>query len=181
MASSDITPELVALLTTMNTLLPFEIVSKILVYIKAWSCNYSVIPTHVSKPQVVWGGEAMVLSTKPLSHHDISTLCRITFFFTSKDQGWSSYPRQQGIYDASWTWWEAVRPSPQDCERISGAQPDRRGPRRRRVGDTSARRYELQRNGHAGRDMAEYTINLDKWHDHHHFGDLCENDAYTIP
>lgn len=32
---------------------------------------------------------------------------KVEIHITSHDQGWSSYPRDHGTYNASWTWFEA--------------------------------------------------------------------------
>jgi hypothetical protein len=177
MADSDSSSELGALLTAINNHLPFEIVSKILDYAEFWYCDQSVTLPHLphqSPRHIVgsehWGGSkvgAAILTSRPLSHQDISMLRRVTFSFRSKDQGWSSYRDQQGTYDGSWTWWEAGLLSSQERIQLS---------------DTSsvARTYHLQRNRHAGKEMEDYTITLDKWHGHELFEDLCTDDSIVL-
>ena len=182
-----ITPELRSLFTAMNTLLPFEIVTKILDYAEFWYCDFSVTLPLQSPPLVVSSfragaaglsvkSEALLLSSPPLSTQDISTLRRVAISFTSKDQGWSSYPGSHGTYEASWTWFDVALFSPAEM----GGRPTRGALHDEPACGLMPKRYRLQCNRHAGKKMESYNLNLDKSHGHQLFEDLSENDSIAL-
>lgn len=91
-------------------------------------------------------GHYNLVSTPPL--RDISKIKRIVFSFTSKDQGWSSFPRDHGTYKNTWSWFEAVlEPEGLTADELA----------------LTAHRpkcFELQRNRHAGQAPEKYEIEM---------------------
>ena len=120
--------------------------------------------------------EVLLLFSRPLNYYDISTLRRVTISFTSKDQGWGSYSESHGTYEASWTWFNIALLSPAETERrwARGPLPDES------TCGLAPRSYRLQYNRHAGEEMEDYTIILDKSQGHRFFEDLSENDSIAL-
>lgn len=100
-------------LSTRKHPIPNEIILQILDYPSRW------IPTSIihacvasDKPLFRVGsnfqnqGEQQILATSPFSQLEAQQIRSVVFVFTSKDQGWSSYPHQHGTYDGSCTWLE---------------------------------------------------------------------------
>ncbi|KAA6407987.1 MAG: hypothetical protein FRX48_08338 [Lasallia pustulata] len=59
-----------------------------------------------------FSGDKIILATPPLTQATIRRIRKITITWLSKDQGWSSYPEQQGTYDGSWTYFDvALQPA----------------------------------------------------------------------
>jgi hypothetical protein len=174
MASSDISPELDRLLTAMNNLLPFEIVSKILDYAELWYCDHSVTvprppPRSPRYPglRVTLGpnSKGVLLMSRSLSHQDISMLRRITFSFAPRGGKW---------HDKSLNGWMAGLISSQERSQLSGLAPSNRAHFR------VARNYPLQKIRGADQETEEHNITLDKWHGHQLFEDLCTNDSIVL-
>ena len=91
--------------------------------------------------------EEAILLTRAFSDQDILTLERVIFTFSSRDQGWSSYPKYHGTYDQSYTWIEA------------GAW------RRHDHATVADGRWELHRNRHAGGEPEDYRIEFGRDHE----------------
>ena len=100
-----------------------------------------------------------IVSTGKLSDHDILALDHVIFTFRSCDQGWSSYPRPPGTYDASWTWLEM-------------------GITRDQYTDTFLGRWKLQRNRHTGEVPEDYRAEISK--EHRLFTDLSKGDKIAL-
>ena len=101
------------------------------------------------------GDEQPILVTRPLWNSDIRFLEHVVFTFSSCDQGWSSYPEHHGTYDQSYTWMEAGICRQDDEVSV-------------------CRRFELQRNRHAGGHPEDYRVEIGK--DHGLFTLLCDGE-----
>ena len=100
------------------------------------------------------GAGTIYLETQPIQTSMRYSVRRIVFEVRSKDQGWSSYPRQHGTYDGSWTWFGVTKSQhPKNEMRTRGVN--------RQQESTS---ILLFRNIHAGRQVQTHTI---EWTDRH--------------
>ena len=109
-----------------------------------------------------------VVQTDALHTKDLPLIRRITFTWTSKDQGWSSQPVDRGIFRNSWTWF--------DVEIMHDG-------RKRTVADGEGGElhehvYSTQRNRHASRDWETYCVDLDVGHQI--FVDLQDGDNVVL-
>lgn len=100
-------------LSTRKHPIPNEIILQILDYPSRW-IRTTIIHARVAsdKPFIRVGcnlqnqGEQQILATNPLSQLEAQQIRSVVFVFTSRDQGWSSYPHQHRTYDGSCTWLE---------------------------------------------------------------------------
>jgi len=79
------------------------------------------------------------LTSKPIPHG--KKLAKVVITIVSKDQGWSSYPMDDGTYRNSWTWFELSVGSPSEA-------PGEKW------------RGEVVRNLHAHGEFKEHTIKI---------------------
>ena len=144
--------------TPFRPALPAELILQILDQPSRWVCSFQkAIPnsnqTEARPFRVPAGrngqpGVQVLLSTPAVTEDQLSGLRRIVFTFTSKDQGWSSYPEDYNTYRNTWSWFEVgVRPTNEtESDPTRGFRPD------------EYQRYELQRNRHAGKEPESYRI-----------------------
>ena len=131
--------------------LPVELVLQILSHPSRWLLTTTV---YLSVPARVPSSEAerAIVHTPPISPHQLPLIRRLVFTFRSKDQGWSSYGEDHGSYRNSWTWFEA------GLRKLAGEE-NALSPM-----DQPERRYRLQCNRHAGREVEDYRFELEKDH-----------------
>ena len=155
--------------TPKRKALPAELILQILEHPTRWVCTYATAFPDPEAPEsrairVPAGFDnrqaniQVVLSTEPLAPAEIGRLRSVVFTFTSKDQGWSSYPDHHGTYENTWSWFEAgLRPQTRGGHGTTarGEGGDERG---EEVGRYE--RFHLQRNRHAGREQESYRIEL---------------------
>ncbi|KDQ58106.1 hypothetical protein JAAARDRAFT_193566 [Jaapia argillacea MUCL 33604] len=84
---------------TLLRLLPIELVDPILHEAQYYSVLHASDPTETS----LSGTTNRVLRSPPI-HKPVK---KIVIKVEAHDQGWSSYPEDQGTYRGSWTWFEA--------------------------------------------------------------------------
>lgn len=66
---------------------------------------YAVGVARMAEPKVVVAaGQKRIVEIK-LSKHHRQNLVGLAVKITGHDQGWSSYPADQGTYNNSWTWY----------------------------------------------------------------------------
>lgn len=149
--------------------LPPEMIMLILTDPSRWillnseSFELASSPSRPGQARVIhWQGtdREPILSTRVLLQRDAIAAVGAIFTFRSQDQGWSSDNRMHhGTYDHSWTWMEASIIRDTDVE-------------------LSEKRWELQRNRHAGREAENYRIELEK--DHEMLTFLREGDKIAL-
>lgn len=101
-------------------------------------------------------GEQQILATNPLSQPEVPRIRSVVYTFTSRDQGWSSFPTQHDTYEGSFTWFEASLTRPLAPDLVESERQDLL-----QLKATKERtRYELQRNRHAGRHPETYRHEL---------------------
>lgn len=147
--------------------LPPELIFQILALPSRWlllSSHSLCAPTSISSTE----GERVVVGTPPLRAGHLSLMRKITFKFTSKDQGWSSFPEDLGTFRNSWTWFEVgiihngqKKSIDQDGE-----------------ANLPERVYFLQRNKHAWDELESYCVEFEAGHQL--FADLQEGDAVVL-
>lgn len=132
--------------------LPTELILQILNHPTRWYCAINIVFPNSSTSSPIRlpasRGRLTLVSTPPLL--DIPNIKRIVFSFTSKDQGWSSYPSDHGSYDNTWSWFEALLDPKADT---AGALT---------LTDDPPRCFELQRNRHAGQVPETYEIEVEE-------------------
>lgn len=117
-----------------TTPLPPETLMQVMDFAGFW------LDTRVSSSRVVGVSHRseVLVRTAPMPAARLRRLRRLMFEFTSKDQGWSSYPETQGTFDGSWTWFEAHVQYPAETgQRVV---------------------FQLQRNRHAGERYEDYDL-----------------------
>lgn len=130
--------------------LPPELILQILAHPTRWLLTHS----GSAGPIRVVNKDLPIVTLRPFTTEEIQTLQRIVFRFRSKDQGFSWDTPNHGTYGGSWTWFEAVV--------RSGDNHDSDGPASHSAGeDKVKKRFELQRNRHAGTRMENYEIVFD--------------------
>lgn len=148
--------------------LPNEIILQILDHPTRWIPVHSVSLRVASpneplrcKSQGPQRGDWQILCTDPIDARVAAKIKTIVYSFTSKDQGWSSYPEQHGTFEGSCTFLEAglTRFEVKDAggEELARQQSLRV--------EKESERYELHRNRHAGREPEEYRIGLGEDHE----------------
>ncbi|KAL8962117.1 MAG: hypothetical protein Q9193_001437 [Seirophora villosa] len=126
--------------------LPPEIILQILAHPTRWLLGRSQSSTHI----LVSEQQKPIITLPPFSAEDLHWLRRVVFRFRSRDQGYSWDSPNHGTYNASWTWFEAVVPEQrEDGVGAADVPPDSDGVRKR---------WELQRNRHAGTQFEDYEI-----------------------
>lgn len=98
-----------------------------------------------------------IISLPRFATSDLNSLRQIVFRFRSRDQGWSWDRQNHGTYGGSWTWFEAVVREQHHVEGASTETPRVRPDTIRYV----RRKWELQRNRHAGTEFEDYKVVFD--------------------
>ncbi|KAL9104684.1 MAG: hypothetical protein Q9163_000427 [Psora crenata] len=153
--------------TPKKPALPLELILQILEHRSRWVCTYATafpeqgaagnLPIRVSAGHGL--NMQVILSTPPLSSNEIARARSVVFTFTSKDQGWSSYPSHFGTYENTWTWFEAglrTQPITEHDPSAGNGATNEQG----RKPEYGYERFILQRNRHAGRVPESYRVEL---------------------
>ncbi|KAL8780401.1 MAG: hypothetical protein Q9213_006486 [Squamulea squamosa] len=128
--------------------LPPELILQILAHPSRWLLSDSV---SMRTPKTVSANDIPIVTLPPFTFAKVNLLRRITFRFRSKDQGWSWDTENHGTYAGSWTWFEAVVPGG-EIDMSNSDDSDDEG-----TGQVK-KRFELQRNRHAGSQYEDYEI-----------------------
>ncbi|KAL9638966.1 MAG: hypothetical protein Q9204_001293 [Flavoplaca sp. TL-2023a] len=133
--------------TPTRPALPPELILQVLAHPTRW------LLTHVGSTGFlrVANRDLPIITLRPFTTEEIKTLRRIIFRFRSKDQGHSWDHMNHGTYDGSWTWFEAVVQNGKAC---GPDGPDLHGA----LEDQVRKKFELQRNRHAGRWFENYEV-----------------------
>lgn len=153
--------------TEKRSRLPPELIFQIIALPSRWlllSSHSLSAPTSISSRE----GERVVVRTPLLRAGHISLIRKIVFKFTSKDQGWSSFPEDLGTFRNSWTWFEVgIIHNDQKKSIDQGGEAK-----------LSERVYFSQRNKHAWEELESYCIEFEAGHQM--FADLQEGDAVVL-
>ncbi|KAL8998561.1 MAG: hypothetical protein Q9169_002401 [Polycauliona sp. 2 TL-2023] len=123
--------------------LPPELILQILTHPTRWLSSHSELPYPIN----VENKDLPIITLPPFTTAKIKMLRRILFSFRSRDQGFSGTRLNYGTYNASWTWFEAVvRSGGNDAPVDTGETHKVR------------KKFELQRNRHAGLRFENYDI-----------------------
>ncbi|KAL8662530.1 MAG: hypothetical protein Q9202_004675 [Teloschistes flavicans] len=97
----------------------------------------------------------------PFSAEQVTRLRRIIFRVRSQDQGFSWDRQNHGTFAGSWTWFEAIvrKSDERDRNPRITLMEHHRGPPN---DDHVKKRFELQRNRHAGTQLEDYEIVFDE-------------------
>ena len=145
--------------------LPPELIYQILASPSRWI----LLSSHsLSAPTSIGTGERIVVGTSPFDVTQIPLIREIVFTFTSKDQGWSSFPEDRGTFRNSWTWFE-IGIVHDGKKKLTSKESD---------GGFSERIYYSQRNKHAWRDWESYCIRFNE--DNELIADLEAGDAVVL-
>ena len=147
--------------------LPAELVLQILALPSRWILHSSfslAAGSSVSSDE----GERMVVSTPSLQTEDIFLTRKVVVTFTSKDQGWSSYRKDQGTFRNSWTWFQIGLARNNQKKLVADES----------TGEMCERVYWKQPNKHAWPEWESYCIVLELGH--RIFEDLEEGDALVL-
>ncbi|MCJ1229228.1 hypothetical protein MMC12_005893 [Toensbergia leucococca] len=176
--------------------LPPELAIKIVDYAEKWSSVFatSLDTQDFQVPDVTdeGRGDKIVLSSPELTPKKISSIRKIVFKFTSKDQGRSWY---SGNYGYVWTWFDAVllNDSPPifskdesfgatvqvDVKKAEDSNEYKHLPLGDRYHNGRApRKYRVAHNKHTGCRWENYTIELYKGHDI--YDDMVEGDRLVL-
>ncbi|KAL9041004.1 MAG: hypothetical protein Q9180_001558 [Flavoplaca navasiana] len=133
--------------TATRPALPPELILQILAHPTRW------LLTHVGTANAVRvsNKDLPIVTLRPFTTEEIKSLRRIIFRFRSKDQGHSWDRVNHGTYGGSWTWFEAVVRKGKAC---GPNGPDLHGA----LEDKVRKKFELQRNRHAGMSFEDYEI-----------------------
>jgi len=89
--------------TALRHFLPLELVDKVLHTAEYYPRLTSILPAHhFDNPLTVSDGRRQVVVSPPVHRPDI--IASVLIQTESHDQGWSSYPQDQGTFRNSWTW-----------------------------------------------------------------------------
>ena len=87
----------------LRNFLPVEVADKILHIAEYYPRLTSVLPSHhFENPLTVSDGRRQVVVSPPIQRPD--AISRVIIQTESHDQGWSSFPQDQGTSRNSWTW-----------------------------------------------------------------------------
>jgi hypothetical protein len=104
--SNQYTPSRADVIATRSILfrhLPLELVEKILDDAQYYPHSVFATTTHqFNYPLAVRDGRSLAIQTSPIV--DTEFISRVVIRTESHDQGWSSYPQDQGTFNNSWTW-----------------------------------------------------------------------------
>lgn len=105
-SSNQYTPSRADVIATRSIFLrhfPLELVEIILDAGEYYPHNIFAMPArHFNHPLAVREGRLRVMLTSPIV--DSEFISRVVIQTESHDQGWSSYPQDQGTFNNSWTW-----------------------------------------------------------------------------
>jgi len=109
-SSNPYTPSRADVIATRSTLLrrfPLELVEIILDAAKYYPHSVFALPAHhFNHPLAIRDGRSQAMLTLPIV--DSEFISRVVIRTESHDQGWSSYPQDQGTFNNSWTWLDLV-------------------------------------------------------------------------
>ena len=145
--------------------LPPELIYQVLSSPSRWI----LLSSHsLSAPTTISKGEKIVAGTSRFDTTQISLIREIVFTFTSKDQGWSSFPQDRGTFRNSWTWFEI------------GILRDGKKKLTNKGSDAGISEgvYYSQRNKHAWGEWESYCIRFNE--DHELIVDLEDGDAVVL-
>ncbi|KAL8734365.1 MAG: hypothetical protein Q9166_001563 [cf. Caloplaca sp. 2 TL-2023] len=130
--------------------LPPELILQILAHPTRWLLihNVGTLPTNVSEE------DRPIITLPPFTAEEVNLVRRIVFRFRSMDQGYSWDRDNHGTYAGSWTWFEAVVKKGRDVGVNSDNSDDG-------IEDHVKKKFELQRNRHAGSQPEDYAIIFD--------------------
>jgi hypothetical protein len=95
--------DVVATRAVLRNFLPLDITDIILNIAEYYPRLISVLPPHhLDNPLTVSEGRRQVVVSPPIQRPD--SISRVLIQTESHDQGWSSYPQDQGTFRNSWTW-----------------------------------------------------------------------------
>jgi hypothetical protein len=104
--SNQYTPSRADVIATRSILIrhfPLELVEKILDDAQYYPHSVFAMPTrHFNHPLKVRGGRLLAIQTEPIV--DTEFISRVVIRTESHDQGLSSYRKDQGTFNNSWTW-----------------------------------------------------------------------------
>lgn len=112
----------------LSRIMPAEIVARIIEDAQGWKVSkYScagVVHGHPADPfsenttcpRFVQDDSVSILYTDKIDGSLITPLRRVVVQTISKDQGWSSYPRDHGTHNNSWTWFDIALVRNEDGE-----------------------------------------------------------------
>ncbi|KAH8994323.1 hypothetical protein EDB86DRAFT_3078179 [Lactarius hatsudake] len=107
-SSNRYTPSRADVIATRSIFLrhfPLELVDIILAAADYYPHDVSAMPRrHFNHPLAVREGRFQTMLTSPIV--DSEFISHVVIRTESHDQGWSSYPRDQGSFNNSWTWLE---------------------------------------------------------------------------
>ncbi|KAI4171552.1 MAG: hypothetical protein LQ343_004144 [Gyalolechia ehrenbergii] len=133
--------------------LPPEIILQILSHPTRWLLTHSKSTYDID----VSDQEIPIITLPPVTTNEIQLLRRLIFRFRSKDQGFSWDRQNHGTYGGSWTWFEAVLTGDRDVN-VSGSQAVTHDNPRNASDLNVRKKWELQRNRHAGTQFEDYEI-----------------------
>ncbi|KAL8735265.1 MAG: hypothetical protein Q9181_002877 [Wetmoreana brouardii] len=128
--------------------LPLEIILQVIDHPTRW------IQTHYATSQRVHvtQAERPIILLPSFKACEIKLLRRIVFRFRSRDQGYSWDERNHGTFAGSWTWFEAVVRKADD----RNENPMGRDNHGVANDENVKKKFELQRNRHAGTELEDY-------------------------
>ncbi|KAL8702159.1 MAG: hypothetical protein Q9201_004551 [Fulgogasparrea decipioides] len=130
--------------------LPLEIILQVIDHPTRWIRAHYAASQRVHVTQA----ERPIILLPRFTAREIKLLRRLVFRIRSRDQGWSWDRRNHGTFAGSCTWFEAVvRKADEHDEDPSGR--DNHGVAN---DETVKKKFELQRNRHAGTEFEDYEI-----------------------
>lgn len=66
---------------------------------------YATLSTVMTQTREIRDGRELCVQSRALTQEMLSTLLRVHVVVRGHDQGWSSYPQDQGSKRNSWTWY----------------------------------------------------------------------------
>ena len=95
--------EVLAARSILSFHFPMELVEIILDAAQYYPHSFSAMPRHhFNHPLTVRDGRHQAMLTSPIVESEF--ISRVVIRTESHDQGWSSYPQDQGTFNNSWTW-----------------------------------------------------------------------------
>lgn len=95
--------DVLAARSVLSTHFPMELVEIILDAAQYYPHSFSAMPRHhFNHPLTVRDGRHQAMLSSPIV--DSEFISRVVIRTESHDQGWSSYPQDQGTFNNSWTW-----------------------------------------------------------------------------
>ncbi|KAL8781497.1 MAG: hypothetical protein Q9194_000371 [Teloschistes cf. exilis] len=135
--------------------LPLEIIFQILAHPTRW------VQTHhaASPPVRVSDAQRPIVLLGPFTAEQVTRMRQILFRVRSKDQGFSWDRQNHGTFAGSWTWFEAIvrKADEHDQDSRPTLMEHHWGPPN---DEHVKKRFELQRNRHAGTQLEDYEVVL---------------------